>query len=195
MERNSNKKLYTCPMHPEIVQENAGLCPECGMNLIPVANASARKHTKLELESKDLECCHASYNKHSEMNKPAFGDSAGRHEGHSTNIFKAKFWASLILSVPIVVYSDTIQKLLGFKAPVFSGSEYLQFTLSSVVFFYGGWVFIVSAYRELKAKLPGMMTLIALAISVAYSYSVAVTFFGGGDNLFWELTTLITIML
>ena len=118
-----------------------------------------------------------------------------KHEGHSTNAFKIKFWVSLILSVPIVAYSDIAQKLLGYQAPEFLGSAYLVFALASVIFFYGGWIFIVSAYRELKARLPGMMTLIAIAISAAYFYSVAIVFFGGKDTLFWELATLITIML
>jgi Cu2+-exporting ATPase len=122
-------------------------------------------------------------------------DNFNKHEGHATNIFKVKFWVCLILSLPVVAYSEAAQKLLGFQALVFPGSEYLQFALASFIFFYGGWVFISSAYRELKARLPGMMTLIALAISVAYFYSVAVMFIGQGDNLYWELATLITIML
>jgi Cu2+-exporting ATPase len=123
------------------------------------------------------------------------GAGFDKHEGHSTNIFKVKFWVSFLLSVPIVAYSDVPQKLLKFMPPAFPGSAYLPFVLSSVIFFYGGWVFLASAVRELRAKLPGMMTLIALAISVAYTYSVASTFMGGGETLYWELATLITIML
>ncbi|OGG37427.1 copper-translocating P-type ATPase [Candidatus Jorgensenbacteria bacterium GWA1_54_12] len=111
----------------------------------------------------------------------------GKHAGHSTSAFKRKFWVCLLLSVPVVV--------LNYTTLSFPGSIYLPLILSSIIFFYGGWIFIASAYRELKARSPGMMTLIALAISVAYSYSVIVTFFGGGDALFWELATLITIML
>lgn len=122
-------------------------------------------------------------------------DDFNKHEGHSTDIFRAKFWVSLILSIPVVLYSDIAREFLQFKAPAFPGSLYAPFVLASIIFFYGGWVFIASAFRELKAKMPGMMTLIALAISVAYLYSVAVTFLGGKDTLFWELATLITIML
>ena len=114
---------------------------------------------------------------------------------HETNIFKAKFWVSLALSIPVVAYSDIAEKLLNYHAPVFPGSAYLPFACASVIFFYGGWVFIASAYRELRAKLPGMMTLIALAISVAYLWSIFVTFGGGGEVLYAELATLITIML
>lgn len=175
-EHPKNSRIYTCPMHPEVRQERPGMCPECGMNLIP---------------EKSKESSHHDHHRGRDMEARGFD----KHEGHSTNIFKAKFWTSLALSVPIVAYSDIAQKLLHYQAPVFTGSAYLPFTLASVIFFYGGWVFIASAYRELKAKLPGMMTLIALAISVAYFYSVAVVFFGGGETLFWELATLITIML
>jgi len=122
-------------------------------------------------------------------------DGFDKHEGHTTNIFKAKFWVSFLLSIPVVAYSDIAERLLRYQAPVFPGSEYLPFALASAVFFYGGWVFIASAYREIRARLPGMMTLIALAISVAYFYSIASMFFGSGETLYWELTTLIAIML
>ena len=118
-----------------------------------------------------------------------------KHAGHNTGMFFRKFWVSLILSIPVVLYSDVVQELLQFKAPTFPGSLYVPFILASIIFFYGGWIFIASAFRELKAKLPGMMTLIALAISVAYVYSVYIVLSGGAETLFWELATLITIML
>ena len=122
-------------------------------------------------------------------------DDFNKHHGHSTNIFKVKFLVSLSLSLPVVAYSDIAQTLLKYQAPSFPGSVYLPLTLASIIFFYGGWVFIAAAYRELKAKLPGMMTLISLAISTAYVYSLYVTVAGGDKTLFWELSTLITIML
>jgi Cu2+-exporting ATPase len=99
------------------------------------------------------------------------------------------------LTFPIVLYSDLPQNLFGWTAPSFIGSTYLPFALSSIVFFYGGWIFLAGSWRELRAKLPGMMTLIAIAITVAYFYSVFTTFTGQGHTLFWELATLITIML
>jgi len=118
-----------------------------------------------------------------------------KHAGHSTNIFKNKFWVSFILSIPVVLYSDIVKILFGWQAPAFTGSEYLPLTFSTIIFFYGGWIFLTSAKRELQARLPGMMTLISLAITVAYSYSLYITFTGGTETLFWELSTLITIML
>lgn len=118
-----------------------------------------------------------------------------KHAGHSVAMFRDKFWLSLILTIPVVLYSEMIQHWLGFTPPLFAGSEYVPFVLSTVIFFYGGLVFIKGAWREIKSKLPGMMTLISLAIITAYAYSVATQFFIAGDGFFWELATLVTIML
>lgn len=118
-----------------------------------------------------------------------------KHAGHTPEMFIKKFWISFILTIPVVVYSGLPQKFFGWSAPSFAGSEYLTLVLSSIVFFYGGWIFLIGAWREIKSRLPGMMTLIALAISVAYAYSVLVVFILPGRALFWELTTLITVML
>lgn len=118
-----------------------------------------------------------------------------KHKGHQKINFLQKFWLSLILTIPVLFFSDLIQNLFRFNRPEFPGSRFVPLLLSSIVFFYGGWVFIASAIRELKARLPGMMTLIALATSVAYGYSVFATLTDLGGDLYWELTSLITIML
>jgi len=118
-----------------------------------------------------------------------------KHAGHSVAMFKDKFWVSLILTIPVLIYSGMIQHWLGFTPPTFPGSQYVPFVLSTVIFFYGGMVFIKGALSELKAKLPGMMTLISLAIVTAYTYSVATQFWIDGVGFFWELATLVTIML
>lgn len=118
-----------------------------------------------------------------------------KHAGHSVSMFKDKFWMSLLLTIPVLMYSEMIQHWLNFMPPSFTGSQYVPFAFSSVIFFYGGLVFIKGALGELKAKLPGMMTLISLAIITAYVYSVATQFFIEGDGFFWELATLVTIML
>ena len=156
---------YTCPMHPEIRQEKPGMCPECGMNLVP--------------EKQKKEASHGGHDKHA---------------GHSTALFFRKFWISLALTIPVVLYADVIEKTFKWSAPDFPGSAYLPLALGSIVFFYGGLVFIAGAWRELRARLPGMMTLISIAISAAYLWSVYAVF-AGEEALFWELTTLITIML
>ncbi len=121
-------------------------------------------------------------------------DSYNKHEGHHAKMFFRKFWVVFILTIPVILYSEFPEKLFGWTAPSFFGSEYIPLILGSFIFFYGGWIFIQGAVRELKAKLPGMMTLISIAITAAYIFSVFTTFYGG-VNLFWELTTLILIML
>ena len=122
-----------------------------------------------------------------------------RHAGHSVNMFRDRFFVSLVLTIPVILYSDLVQKIFGITPPAFPYSEWILPVFSTAVFFYGGLVFLKGAWGELKARLPGMMTLIALAISVSFSYSLAtlVPFLpvAGSEPLFWELTTLITIML
>jgi Cu2+-exporting ATPase len=118
-----------------------------------------------------------------------------KHAGHSVAMFRDKFWLSLALTLPVLVYSSTVQHWLGFAPPAFSGSQYIPLIFSSILFVYGGLVFIKGAWRELKARTPGMMTLISLAITTAYTYSLATEFLIEGKGFFWELATLITIML
>ncbi|QYH39238.1 copper-translocating P-type ATPase [Algoriphagus sp. NBT04N3] len=120
----------------------------------------------------------------------------GHHDHHAMMIddFKKRFWISLVLTVPILALSHMIQQLLGFELTFF-GDQYVLFGLSSILFFYGGWPFLKGLWDELKDKNPGMMTLIAVAITVAYVYSSAVVFGLEGMDFFWELATLIVIML
>src|SRR6056297_1501107 len=108
--------------------------------------------------------------------------------------FKKRFKISLIITVPILALSPMIQSFFGYTLE-FAGSKYLLFLLSTIIFFYGGWPFLTGLKDELSDKNPGMMTLIALAISVAYIYSSAVVFGLEGRFFFWELATLIVIML
>lgn len=120
----------------------------------------------------------------------------GGHANHDAAQFQRPFWISLLLTLPIVIYAHLFQALFGYTAPAFPGSEYLPFLLSSIVYWYGGWVFLRGARDELRTRTPGMMTLVALAITSAYAYSVAVTFhFVAGMEFYWELATLVTIML
>ena len=121
----------------------------------------------------------------------------GSHD-HSAMVadFRQRFWISLILTVPVLALAPMIQGFLGLReALAFPGTGYVLFALSAVVFFYGGWPFLKGLFRELGDRRPGMMTLIALAISVAFFYSSAVVFGLPGSVFFWELVTLIDIML
>ncbi len=110
-------------------------------------------------------------------------------------MFRDKFWISLLLTLPTLVWGHMLQTALGYTAPHFPGSMWIPPLFGTAVFLYGGWVFIQGAVRELKDRLPGMMTLIALAISVAFVFSAVVTLGYPGMPLWEELATLVTIML
>jgi Cu2+-exporting ATPase len=110
-------------------------------------------------------------------------------------MFRDKFWWSIALTVPTLVWSPMVQQWLGFRAPAFPGSGYVPAIFGTILFFYGGMVFLRGAAREIKDRLPGMMTLISLAITVAFAFSLAVTLGVPGADLWWELSTLITIMI
>jgi len=116
------------------------------------------------------------------------------HSGHEM-MFKQRFWWSLLLSVPVLFYSPLIQKVLNYTAPTFPGSNWIPFIFSLVIFGYGGIPFLKMAVPEIRNRKPGMMTLISLAISVALVYSVLAQLTNLGEGFFWELVTLIDIML
>ncbi|MGH7576622.1 MAG: HAD-IC family P-type ATPase, partial [Longimicrobiales bacterium] len=110
-------------------------------------------------------------------------------------MFRDRFWWSLLLTVPTLVWGELLQGWLGYAAPSFPGSRYVPALFGTAVYLYGGRVFLTGAWHELRDRLPGMMTLISLAITVAFVYSAAVTFGHDGMPLWWELSTLVTIML
>jgi len=116
------------------------------------------------------------------------------HTGHE-QMFRRKFWVSLLLSIPVILFSVGLKMMLGISIPVFPGSQWIAPIFSVIVFLYGGLPFLKMAVPELKNRQPGMMTLISLAISVAFIYSVATLFLPGQMDFFWELVTLIDIML
>lgn len=120
--------------------------------------------------------------------------SGHNHHAHMVTDFRNKFFIILIFTIPIVLLSPMIQNFIGVDWQ-FTGDSYIVAALATFVYFYGGWPFIKGAYDELKNKEPGMMTLIAMAISVAYFYSMAVVFGFNGEEIFWELATLVLIML
>lgn len=114
------------------------------------------------------------------------------HQHHAD--FKIRFFISTILTIPLLILSPMIQMFLHFEF-TFIGDKYVLFLLATIIFIYGGWPFLTGLINELKNKNPGMMTLIGLAIIVAYFYSSAITFGLQGNSFFWELATLIDIML
>jgi Cu2+-exporting ATPase len=118
-----------------------------------------------------------------------------KHAGHSVAMFRDKFWLSLVLTIPVVLLSHDIQEWFGYTVPMFPGIEYVPAIIGTVIFFYGGVVFIRGAQGELADRTPGMMTLISLAIVVAFVTSWAGTLGLFEVEIWWELATLITIML
>ncbi len=211
---------YTCPMHPEIMQDKPGDCPKCGMTLVAMNMADAVKpsHEIIKQNAVDTDSEHTLQKytcpMHPHIMKDAPGkcplcgmklepvasigsDTAhGKHNKHSGMIadFKKRFYVVLALTIPIMLLSEMIQHWLNLNIN-FEGSKYVLLLLSSVVFFYGGWPFLKGLVDEARAKNPGMMFLIGFAITIAYAYSVAVVFGLKGMDFFWELATLILIML
>jgi P-type Cu2+ transporter len=122
-------------------------------------------------------------------------DAHDKHAGHSVAMFRDRFWISLLLTIPVVLFSHDIQEWFGYSLPDVPGSEYVPAVLGTVVFVYGGLVFVRGAVGELRDRQPGMMTLISLAIVVAFVTSWAGTLGAFEVEIWWELATLITIML
>ena len=118
-----------------------------------------------------------------------------QHAGHSVAMFRDKFWLTLAFTIPILIWGHMLPRVLGYVPPQLPGAHLIPSVLGSAVFLYGGRPFIEGAWHELRARLPGMMTLIALAITVAFVFSLAVTLGYPGMPLWEELATLVTIML
>ena len=129
---------------------------------------------------------------------PPRGSPGQDHSAHAHMVddFRRRFWVSLGLTVPVLVTSEMLQHIFGLRAELaFRGDQYVEFVFASAVYFYGGWPFLTGLVDELRKRLPGMMTLVALAITVAYVYSALVVFGLPGSVFFWETATLIDIML
>jgi Cu2+-exporting ATPase len=170
-------KKYKCPKC-DMEFENPGKCTMCNVTLVEVEEKKEGKKP----EKKEMKHEHHEHHGHTE------------HHKHMVKDFRKRFFVSLVITVPILFLSPLIQDFFNYSLTFF-GDKYLMFILSSFVFFYGGWPFLKGLFNELKQKQPGMMTLIALAIFVAYVYSAAVVFGLKGKYFFWELVTLIDIML
>src|SRR6202790_180399 len=145
---------------------------------------------------------HPTHNNHGPVSNPHAGHkmsdmqgSHDRHAGHSVAMFRDKFWLCFALTIPIVFWSTDVQHWLRYTAPSFPGSKFIAAILGTVVFVYGGLVFIRGAWGELADHKPGMMTLISLAIIVAFGTSLAATFGLFEIDVWWEVASLITIMV
>jgi Cu2+-exporting ATPase len=169
--------------------------PVCGMEV------DKSKAVRLEKDGTVYYFC-SEHCKRQYQTQGAKAAAAGAHGGHAAHHarmvadFRRRFWVSLALTVPVVILSPMIQGVFGLRETLrFPGDGYVQFALATIIFFYGGRPFFKGLFEELGRKEPGMMTLIALAITVAYVYSSAVVFGLTGRVFFWELATLIDVML
>ncbi|MEA1902771.1 MAG: copper-translocating P-type ATPase [Actinomycetota bacterium] len=126
---------------------------------------------------------------------PAEHEGHDKHAGHSVAMFRDRFWLTLVLTIPVFFFSETIQGWFGYSAPIFPGSEWVSPVLGTFIFFYGGSPFLKGAVQEARLRQPGMMLLIGMAISVAFIASWATTVGSFDLEFWWELAALITIML
>lgn len=209
-------KMYTCPMHSEIQTEKPGNCPKCGMKLVeknqqPQQEMEYTQHATHAQEGNTHQSEGIFYT--CPMDPDVIQDAPGNcprcgmklvpmnseHEGHENHAsmekdFRRRFFITLPTVLLTMLLSPNIQKWLHFSIN-FSGSELLLFALGTFIFFFGGLPFFKGAKGELSSKNPGMMTLVAFAITVGYAFSVAATFLFPGESLYWEISTLISVFL
>src|SRR5688572_12432199 len=157
------------------------------------------QHTshKVAAESQhDIHAAHASHAEHAAhgMDEPSEHSQHVDHSGHE-DMFRKRFWVSLLLSIPVLLYTPMLQMWFGFRMPEFAGSQWVTPLFAVIVFVYGGVPFIQMAIPEIRDRQPGMMLLVSLAISVSFIYSLVAIFLNLGEGFFWELVTLIDIML
>lgn len=193
----ATKIKYTCPMHPEVIKDAPGKCPKCGMELVPVVEdgkgAIHHEHHSHSVEGKTNDA-HSTHAAMKEQGHEGHGQGGHAHHAGMIDEFKRRFYVALVLTIPIMALSPMIQHWLNLDWN-FPGSGYVLLALSSIVYFYGGSPFLKGLISEVKARSLGMMTLVGVAITVAYVYSVAIVFGLEGMDFFWELATLILIML
>ncbi len=156
--------------------------------VIPHGGATGARH----LEPGEPDHAAMGHGRHAAGDEHAGHD---KHAGHSVEMFRQRFWLTLLLSIPVVLYSHMVQAWLGFTMPGFPGSDLIPPVLGTIVFFYGGSVFLVGGWKEIRSRAPGMMLLISLAISVAFLASAATSLGLFDLDFWWELVLLVTIML
>ena len=155
-------------------------------------HAEAAEHSGHAGHSMDGD--HGAHAQHGGGEHDAHAGHGVDHSGHE-EMFRQRFWVSLLLTIPVLLFSDMLQEWFGFTMPAFPGSAFVGPVFAIAIFFYGGMPFLRMAVPELRRRKPGMMTLISLAIIVAFVYSLIALFLPGASGFFWEMATLIDIML
>ena len=197
----TDKKTYTCPMHPEIKSDKPGRCPKCGMNL-EQSETKPKDHAEHKMQGHVLKPVSAmSFWEKFKMGLTMtmgmeHGGLAGREMAKlMEEDIRNKFFFSLILSLPIIAYSPLGEKILRITLPTPIPAAWILFILTTPVFFYSGWIFLYSTYQALRRKTLNMAVLIAVGITAAYVFSVLLTFLGGSDSYYEAAALLITFVL
>ncbi len=198
----NKQKTFICPMHPKVVSDKLGKCPQCGMILVPAkgnrdesTDHSAHKGHSMKpvLEMSFWEKIKMSMTMSMGMEH---GGMAGREMAKlMEEDIRNKFFVALVLSIPVILYSPLGEKILQLQLPSPIPVPWLLFFLTTPVFFYSGWIFLYSTYKALQAKTLNMAVLIAVGITAAYSFSVLLTLLGSGDSFYEAAALLITFVL
>ncbi len=195
---NSEKVIYTCPMHPEVTKSAPGSCPKCGMRLVKTeTKADHSAHTSHVMgDVSNMEFWDKFKMSMSMTMGMDHAGLAGREMARLMEVdIRNKFFFSLILTIPIILYSPLGTEFLKINLPSPIPLPWLLFILTTPVFFYSGWIFLYSTYFALKSKVLNMAVLIAVGITAAYGFSVLLTLTGGADSYYEAAAMLITFVL
>lgn len=192
---------YVCPMHPEVVSEQPGRCPKCGMSLVPgKGKAPAKQHAEHAGHSMSSTTQLTWWEKFKMSMTMAMGMEhtglAGREMAAlMERDIRNKFWIAFILTIPIIAYSPLGEKILGLQLPTPIPAPWLLLILTTPVFFYSGWIFLYSTYKALQQKTVNMAVLIAVGIVAAYGFSIVLTITGSADSYYEAAAMLIAFVL
>ena len=202
MNKTAETKKYSCPMHPEVVSNQPGTCPKCGMRLEQKEEKSSDKphqadHSEHQMEPVSEMSWWEKFKMSMSMTMGMeHGGLAGRKMARlMEEDIRNKFFFSLLLTIPIIFYSPVGEKLLGLKLPTPIPPTWLLLILTTPVFFYSGWIFLYSTYKALQKRTLNMAVLIAVGITAAYIFSVVLTLIGSEDSFYEAAGMLITFVL
>src|SRR3989344_4897704 len=203
---STNKKIYTCPMHPEVKSDKLGRCPKCGMSLVAKAMRDknlepSKGQTENHAEHKMKPVAEMSFWEKFKMSMTMtmgmeHGGLAGREMAKlMEEDIKFKFLLSFLLTIPIIAYSPLGEKILGLKLPTPIPAPWILFILTTPVYFYSGWIFLYSTYKALFKRTLNMAVLIAVGITAAYVFSIVLTLIGSEESFYEAAAMLTTFVL
>jgi len=200
---NDKKQTYTCPMHPEVVSNQPGSCPKCGMRLELIGEREAAKEENHTDHSEHTMKSASEMSWGEKFKMGMFMAMGMEHTGLAgremaklmEEDIRNKFFFSLLLTIPIIAYSPVGEKILGLQLPTPIPAPWLLLIITTPVFFYGGWIFLYSSYKALQKRTLNMAVLIAVGITAAYGFSIVLTLIGSEDSFYEAAAMLITFVL